>query len=578
MPTRRRSALPLLALALSLFATLAAAGEPKPARIVSTTPSVTGILLAMDAPLVASAATTPSRLTDAKGFFSQWAKVADQRGVEVLYRNLRFDIEAVIAQDPDLLVASATGADSAAPYRAELEAQGVPTLVVDYSKHSWQELATELGRHTGLERQAQAAIQRFDAYTAEVAAAIAPPQGPVSVVGYNIAGSYSIGRQASPQARLLEALGFQVAELPEALAGKVTRASDFQFISRKNLPAAIAGDSVFLLGASDDDVQAFLADPVLANLSALALGSRPVPLAVTLDALQAVDPHDDRHLVVRELRLPRTLVALLAGAALGVAGALMQALTRNPLAEPGLLGINAGAALAVIVGVALFDLASMGQYLGCAFLGAGLAGIAVFLLGQARETGTNPVRLVLAGAGLSVMLASLTGIIVLNAPPEVFDRFRHWAAGSLSGSGFALLGWPGLAIGAGLAAAFALAARLNALALGQEIGRALGVDLRLTWLLACLAVMLLAGAATALAGPIAFVGLVAPHLARLLAGPDQRWILPFSALIAAGLLLGADILGRLLAAPAEIAAGIVALLLGGPAFIVLVRRFRLSRL
>ncbi|HEJ5220562.1 TPA: iron chelate uptake ABC transporter family permease subunit, partial [Pseudomonas aeruginosa] len=207
----------------------------------------------------------------------------------------------------------------------------------------------------------------------------------------------------------------------------------------------------------------------LAALASLALGSRPVPLAVTLDALQAVDPHDDRHLVVRELRLPRTLVALLAGAALGVAGALMQALTRNPLAEPGLLGINAGAALAVIVGVALFDLASMGQYLGCAFLGAGLAGIAVFLLGQARETGTNPVRLVLAGAGLSVMLASLTGIIVLNAPPEVFDRFRHWAAGSLSGSGFALLGWPGLAIGAGLAAAFALAARLNALALGQEI-------------------------------------------------------------------------------------------------------------
>ncbi|EPG9502718.1 iron chelate uptake ABC transporter family permease subunit, partial [Pseudomonas aeruginosa] len=140
----------------------------------------------------------------------------------------------------------------------------------------------------------------------------------------------------------------------------------------------------------------------LAALASLALGSRPVPLAVTLDALQAVDPHDDRHLVVRELRLPRTLVALLAGAALGVAGALMQALTRNPLAEPGLLGINAGAALAVIVGVALFDLASMGQYLGCAFLGAGLAGIAVFLLGQARETGTNPVRLVLAGAGLSV--------------------------------------------------------------------------------------------------------------------------------------------------------------------------------
>ena len=217
----------------------------------------------------------------------------------------------------------------------------------------------------------------------------------------------------------------------------------------------------------------------------------------------------------------------------------------------------------------------MGQYLGCAFLGAGLAGIAVFLLGQARETGTNPVRL--AGGCRLVGDARLADR----------DHRAERPAGSLRplpplGRRLAfrqrlrLLGWPGLAIGAGLAAAFALAARLNAPALGQEIGQALGVDLRLTWLLACLAVML-AGAATALAGPIAFVGLVAPHLARLLAGPDQRWILPFGA-DRRRLLLGADILGRLLAAPAEIAAGIVALLLGGPAFIVLVRRFRLSRL
>ena len=219
MPTRRRSALPLLALALSLFATLAAAGEPKPARIVSTTPSVTGILLAMDAPLVASAATTPSRLTDAKGFFSQWAKVADQRGVEVLYRNLRFDIEAVIARIRTCWSlrhrrrqrrAIPCGAGGAGAYRRWW------STTRNTAGRNW---LPRLGRHTGLERQAQAAIQRFDAYTAEVAAAIAPPQGPVSVVGYNIAGSYSIGRQASP-ARLLEALGFQVAELPEALAGR----------------------------------------------------------------------------------------------------------------------------------------------------------------------------------------------------------------------------------------------------------------------------------------------------------------------------------------------------------------------
>ncbi|WP_414704939.1 Fe2+-enterobactin ABC transporter substrate-binding protein [Pseudomonas sp.] len=260
----------MFAAALSLLGHAApAAADPQPRRIVSTTPSVTGILLAMQAPLVASAATTPSKLTDAKGFFTQWAQVADERGVEVLYRNLRFDIEAVVASDADLLIASATGADSVAPYRSEIEAQGVPVMVVNYSNQSWQEIATELGKRTGLEQQAQAAIERFDAYAAKAAASFTPPPGTVNVIGYNIAGSFSIGRGSSPHARLLSALGFKVAELPAALAAKVTRASDFQFISRENLPAAINGDSVFLLGGSDADVQAFLADPVLANLPAV---------------------------------------------------------------------------------------------------------------------------------------------------------------------------------------------------------------------------------------------------------------------------------------------------------------------
>lgn len=313
-------------------------------------------------------------------------------------------------------------------------------------------------------------------------------------------------------------------------------------------------------------------------LLSLAIGSHAIALEVTWQALYASDPTNSQHLILRELRLPRTLVALLAGMALGTAGAVMQAVTRNPLAEPGLLGINAGAALAVIIGVALGQLTSMAQYLGLAFCGAGLAGALVFLLGRAHETGTNPVRLVLAGAGLSVMLAALTGIIVLNCPPEVFDHFRHWASGSLSATGLALLPVPAIAVACGLGMALAIGPRLNALALGQELGRALGVNLRLTWLLACLAVMLLAGAATAMAGPIGFIGLVAPHLARMLVGPDYRWILPYSALLAAGLLLAADMLGRVLVAPQEIAAGIITLLLGGPCFIVLVRRFRLSHL
>lgn len=310
----------------------------------------------------------------------------------------------------------------------------------------------------------------------------------------------------------------------------------------------------------------------------LTLGSRTISLSTTWEALHHYDIHNDQHLIIRELRIPRTLVAILAGLALGAAGSIMQAVTRNPLAEPGLLGINAGAALAVIIGVVAFGMNDMLQYLGCAFIGAGLAGTAVFVLGQAHETGTNPVRLVLAGAGLSVMLASLTGIIILNSPPEVFDSFRKWFAGSLEGSSFDIVSLTVVAVALGLATALCLAGRLNSLALGQDLGQALGVNVRGTWLLACAAVMLLAGAATAAAGPIGFIGLAAPHLARMLTGPDYRWITPYSALLAAILLLCADLTGRLIAAPAEVAAGIIAPFIGGPFFVLIVRNFRLNKL
>lgn len=247
----------------------AAALQAQPTRIVSTSPSVTGILLAMDAPLVASAATTPSRISDAKGFFTQWADVADQRGVQVLYKNLVFDLEAVVGQNPDLLVVSATGADSVLQHQAELQAQGIDTVVLNYANHSWQELARQLGDATGLQAQAQAAIERFDAYAAQARASITPPAGTVSIVGYNLGGSYSVARLNSPHAHVLKALGFDVAGLPQALEGQVKRSSDVDFISRENLSAAISGDTVFLLGGSDGDVQALLADPVLANLPAV---------------------------------------------------------------------------------------------------------------------------------------------------------------------------------------------------------------------------------------------------------------------------------------------------------------------
>lgn len=313
-------------------------------------------------------------------------------------------------------------------------------------------------------------------------------------------------------------------------------------------------------------------------LCSLALGSRSIALSETIHALWQPDFSNNEHLVIRELRIPRTIVAIIAGMALGTAGAIMQAVTRNPLAEPGLLGINAGAAVAVILGIVTFNLTTMAQYVWFGFAGAGLAGIAVFILGDAHGKANNPVQLVLAGAGLSVVLASVTGIVVINAPLAVLDQFRHWAAGSVEGRGLDVVVILAPAVIAGLAVAMSIAGNLNAMALGRDFGAALGVNLHVTWLLACLSVMLLAGSATAGAGPIAFVGLVAPHLARTITGPDYRWILPYSALLASILLLGADIIGRLIAAPSEVAAGIVSMLIGGPFFIFVVRKFRLTKL
>ncbi len=310
----------------------------------------------------------------------------------------------------------------------------------------------------------------------------------------------------------------------------------------------------------------------------LAIGARSVQQAEVGRALNAYDPANDLHLIVRQLRLPRTVLALTAGAALGMAGAIMQAVTRNPLAEPGLLGINAGAAMAVVLGATALRLTDMRDYVWFGILGAGLAGAVVFLLGRAHRSGTDPVRLVLAGAGVSVVLGAASGLIILNAPMEVLDVFRNWNAGALAerGDGAALL--MAVALVPGAAVALGLGRSLNALALGPETGRALGLSPARSWSLACLAVMVLAGSATAAAGPVGFVGLVAPHVARALAGPDNRHVVPLSALFAAAMLTGADILGRIVAPPDEVAAGIVAALLGGPFFIHAVRRLRIARL
>ncbi|CAK6497022.1 Ferric enterobactin transport system permease protein FepD [Pantoea sp. Nvir] len=274
--------------------------------------------------------------------------------------------------------------------------------------------------------------------------------------------------------------------------------------------------------------------------------------------------------IVREARLPRTLAGLLAGCALGLAGALMQSLTRNPLADPGILGVNAGAGFAVVLGIALFGADTPADWLGFAFLGALLASLLVALTGALGGGRVNPVRLTLAGVALGAVLEGLTsGLSLLN--PDIYDHLRFWHSGSLDIRSFAVLRatWPAVAVGALIA--LLLARSLNTLSMGGDVATALGARVARTQLLGLLAIALLSGAATAAVGPIAFVGLMTPHLARWLWGNDHRWMLTGTLLITPCLLLAADILGRLMV-PGELRVAVVTALLGAPMLIVLVRR------
>jgi len=317
---------------------------------------------------------------------------------------------------------------------------------------------------------------------------------------------------------------------------------------------------------------------VLLAFASFASGSRTIALADTWAALTAFDPSRDSHLLVRELRLPRTFLAITVGAALGLAGALMQALTRNPLAEPGLLGVNAGAAFAVAIGLGFLNMRSPYQYMWLGFAGAAATSVLVYLLGRAHDAGTNPVRLVLAGAGLSVMLGAGTKIILIGGPDETITAYAAWASGSLQGRGYDVLPWVFGACLIAVLAALPLSQSLDSLALGADLGRTLGVRTRSIWVLGAVAILVLAGAATAAAGPIAFLGLAAPHVARLVTGPSHRRLLPLSMLFGALLLLFADVAGRLVAAPAEIGAGVMSALVGAPFFIALARRRKLAKL
>jgi len=254
--------------------------DSQPERIVSTSISATGTLLAINAPVVASAATSPSDITDDKGFFSQWADVADERGVEVLYPNLEFDLESLIAADPDLVVVSTSGADSTIDNYDQIAAQ-FPTIAVDYSKQTWQDLAEELGEASGHEADATAAVDDFDDYTSQAAARIAAPAGGASIVSFNGPGAdQGVAKRTGPHAQLLESLGVEVHEAPEDLDTSEQARSDFAFVTLENLSRAIGGESVFLLTGTDDTVNAFESEPVLANVPAVT-SSQVYPLGPT---------------------------------------------------------------------------------------------------------------------------------------------------------------------------------------------------------------------------------------------------------------------------------------------------------
>lgn len=314
---------------------------------------------------------------------------------------------------------------------------------------------------------------------------------------------------------------------------------------------------------------------VVAFLS-VSIGSKQIPLATVWDAFVHYRSTDDQ-VIVLELRLPRTLLGLVVGMALGIAGALIQALTRNPLADPGILGVNAGAGFFVTVAVAAFGVANIWGYIWFAFLGAVVAAVVVYAIGSAGRGRATPVRLTLAGVALGALLSGVaSGITLLN--PGAFDKMRFWGAGSIAGRPMsvvvAIVGF----VAVGLAITLFVARPLNALGLGEDLARALGADVRRTRVLVVIAVTLLCGAATAGAGPIGFVGLMVPHVARWFVGPDQRWILPYTLVGAPILLLVSDILGRVVMRPGELQVGIVTAFVGAPVLIYLIRRKKVSGL
>ncbi|UPK66330.1 iron ABC transporter permease [Rhodococcus pyridinivorans] len=327
------------------------------------------------------------------------------------------------------------------------------------------------------------------------------------------------------------------------------------------------GNSVWLL--------VLLGVLVLLVIASITIGSRNVDWADIVAALGGATDNIGQGAIAK--RIPRTLLAMLVGAALGLAGAVMQGVTRNPLADPGILGVNMGASLAVVIGMAWFGLWTQTSMIWVAIIGAAAAAVFVYTIGSLGRGGATPLKLALAGAATSAALASFVTAVILPRG-DIAGSVRSWQIGGVGGANSDAISQALPFFVVGFAICLLSARSLNSLALGDDMAAGLGERVALARGIASLGAVLLCGAATAIAGPIAFVGLVVPHLCRLLIGIDNRWLLPFSALVGAGLLTAADVVGRIVARPAEIDVGIITALIGAPFFVYIVRRQKLREL
>ncbi|MGW6897672.1 MULTISPECIES: iron ABC transporter permease [unclassified Streptomyces] len=309
---------------------------------------------------------------------------------------------------------------------------------------------------------------------------------------------------------------------------------------------------------------------LVAVLLSLAVGARTIAPSAVLDALLH-GGHSDAAEVIRRLRVPRTLIGLMVGAALALAGTVLQGITRNPIADPGILGISQGASVGVVLAIAYAGIHTLTGYVWFAFTGAAVASVAVYAIASRGRGGATPVKLALGGAAINALLVSVT-MAVLTTKASALDEFRFWQVGSISGreAEVAQQIWPFLLVGTVLV--LSVARGLDALALGEDVAKGLGQKVATVRIVGGVGATVLTGVGVAAAGPIAFIGLAVPHIARAIVGSDHRWVLPMAALIGPVMLLVSDVIGRIVFPPGEVPAGVMTALIGVPFLVALVRR------